>query len=165
MTQAGFLTSLDLECRFYHRESSRITGEIAHLSSMLSTLLPSFSSGPCSTCWSPRWLFWMSMNWMLKMSFDVSPQKRAHDSSIHHFHLMTSSGHNGWMITITPNELFRFTMTADELLFRTWDINRKESNQSFFVDLRGTPVKDQLSCSLCQTIQSSSQLDQALHST
>jgi len=106
----------------------------------------------------------MSMNWMLKMSFDVSPQKRAHDSSIHHFHLMTSSGHNGWMITITPNELFRFTMTADELLFRTWDINRKESNQSFFVDLRGTPVKDQLSCSLCQTIQSSSQLDQALHS-
>ena len=32
MTQAGFLTSLDLEHRFYHRESGQITGEIVHLS-------------------------------------------------------------------------------------------------------------------------------------
>ena len=32
MTQAGFLTSLSPRHRCHHRESDRITGEIAHLS-------------------------------------------------------------------------------------------------------------------------------------
>ena len=32
MTQAGFLTSLHLKHRFYHRESVRVTGKIVHLS-------------------------------------------------------------------------------------------------------------------------------------
>jgi len=32
MTQAGFLTSLYLKPRLYHRDLGRITGEIVHLS-------------------------------------------------------------------------------------------------------------------------------------